>query len=156
MKLKRYFCVFAFVLLSLCGCGSGEKDNETTKEPGKVVEITTDELIKKMNDKEDFALVFTQTTCGHCETFLRMMDTYMKNHNVVLYNMVLDKEADVDAALEKLKTVFPEFTATPDIYCVEKGEIKSRFWKEYQEKGLDDKTFHEWVMKYGIMKQDPQ
>lgn len=156
MKIKRYLCVFLFVLLSLVGCGGSEKDNETTKEPGKVVEITTNDLIKKMNDKEDFVLVFTQTTCGHCETFLSMMDKYMKDHNVVLYNMVLDKESDVDEALKKLKNVFPEFTATPDIYCVEKGEIKSRFWKEYQEQGLDDKTFHEWVMKYGLMKLDLQ
>ena len=155
MKIRRYLCVFAFVLISLVGCG-GEKDNDTTKEPRQVVEINTDALVKKMNDKEDFAIVFTQTTCGHCETFLGLMDTYMKNHNVTLYNLVLDKEADVDEALKKLKTVFPEFTATPDIYCVEKGIIKSRFWTEYQDKGLDKDTFHEWVMKYGLMKLDPQ
>lgn len=153
MKLRRYLCVFAFVLLALSGCGS-KTSGETTETPGKVVEITTDELLKKVNDKEDFSLVFTQTTCGHCETFLEMMDTYMKNHNVVLYNMVLDKEADVDKALKKLKEAFPEFTATPDIYYVEKGEVKSRFWTEYQEKGLDEKTFHEWVMKYGLMTLD--
>ena len=141
MKLKRYLCVFMFAALALCGCG-GEKSGETTAAPGKVVEITADALLKKVNDKEDFALVFTQTTCGHCETFLKMMDKYMKNHNVVLYNMVLDKESDVDKALKKLKEPFPEFTSTPDIY--------------YVEKGLDDETFHEWVMKYGLMTPDQE
>ena len=155
MKIRRYLCVFAFVLVSLVGCG-GEGNNETTKEPGQVVEINTDALVKKMNDKEDFAIVFTQTTCGHCETFLKKMDKYMKNHNVVLYNMVLDKESDVDKALKKLKEPFPEFTSTPDIYYVEKGVIKSRFWSEFQEKGLDDETFHEWVMKYGLMTPDQE
>lgn len=155
MKLKRYICVFTFVLLALCGCGSGNS-NETTKEPGKVVEITTDQLLTKVNEKEDLAVVFTQTTCGHCETFLKMMDNYMRNHNVVLYNMVLDKEADVDKALKKLKEVFPEFTSTPDIYFVEKGEIKSRFWTEFKEQGLDAETFHDWVMKYGLMTPDQE
>ena len=155
MKLKRYLCVFMFAALALCGCG-GEKSGETTAAPGKVVDITADALLKKVNDKEDFALVFTQTTCGHCETFLKMMESYMKNHNVVLYIMVLDKESDVDKALKKLKEPFPEFTSTPDIYYVEKGVIKSRFWSEFQEKGLDAETFHEWVMKYGLMTPDQE
>jgi len=148
--------VFALIAFALCGCGGNGNsvDNETTAEPGKVEKITTAQLVEKMNQKEDFALVFTQTTCGHCQAFLSIMDVYMKDHNVLLYDMVLDEEPDVDAALAQLKTVFPDFTATPDVYCVEKGEIKSRFWEEYD--SLDESTFHDWVKKYGLMKQSEQ
>ncbi len=147
MKLRRYLCVFVFIAFALCGCGGNENNvkNETTAEPGKVEKITTAQLVEKMNQKEDFALVFTQTTCGHCQVFLSLLDDYMKDHNVLLYDMVLDEEPDVDAALEQLKTVFPDFTATPDVYYVEKGVIKSRFLGEYESVGVCN--LPDWVYK---------
>jgi len=148
MKIKRYLCAFAAMLVILCGCGAD------SSEPGRVETITIAQLKEKMDKQEDFALVFTMTWCGHCATFMDMLDGYLPDHNVVVYDLVVDNEADYDKALEELKPLFPDFTGTPDLYYVEQGNIKSRFWDEFEDEGLDEITFHKWVKKYNLLDKE--
>lgn len=131
-------------MLLLTGCQSGPA--------GRIENITALQLQEKMSNKETFAVVMTQTTCGHCKTFLKEMDKYLKSHNMVLYDLVLDKEPNYDQSLKELTTIFPKFTGTPDIYYIEDGAVQSRFYDELDAgEGLDAKTFHTWAENHNLL-----
>ena len=142
MKLKYFCCIFAACLL-LAGCGNSEKKAEYQP----VLEgLSTRKVLENMKMKESFVLVFTQTTCSHCQTFKAMLDQHRSDVQIHVKEMVLDAESDRNQALKDLEPVFPEFTGTPDLYYIEKGEIKSRFWNEYDE--ISEANFDEWIHKY--------
>ena len=142
MRLSRYFCFFVSLLLLVSGCSSG------SGEPGRLETINTAQLIEKVNKEEDFVLVFNMSDCIHCQHFKEVLDDYLPDHNVVLYEVMVDVEPNRQQALTELESLFPDFTGTPDLYILEKGKIKSRFWDEYEEVGLDETSFHAWVKKY--------
>lgn len=144
MKIKQYICVFAAMMMLLTGCSYNG-------EPGSVERITTAQLIQKLDNKESFVVVFTQTTCGHCKTFMEMLDEYLPTHDITVYDVIIDLEGNRDQAVKELETLFPDFTGTPDLYYLENGEISSRFWKEYQEAGLTETTFNAWVKKHDLL-----
>ena len=140
MRIKRYLCAFAAILMLVSGCGESGT-------PGRLEQINMAALTEKMNNKEDFMLVITQTGCGHCTTFHNMLNEYLPDHNVIVYEVLLDWKTNKEGAqqaLAELNAIFPDFNGTPDLYCMEKGEIKSRFWAEeaYQNEGLSEMTFH--------------
>lgn len=137
-------CAFAALLLLLTGCGNGKKH-----EPGRVETITTAQLVEKMDNQENLVVVFTQTGCGHCKTFMKMLEDYLPDHNLVLYDVVIDTESDYEGAMKQLTKRFPDFTGTPDINYVEKGELKSRFWSEKET--LSEKTFDAWVETHDLL-----
>lgn len=152
MKLKHLWCIFT-VFLVLSGCGNSKSENELTTEKQPIVEnkpilesIPTSKVLENMKMEETFVLVFTQTTCTHCQTFKAMLQQYRPDQQLHVKEMILDQEADRNQALKDLEPVFPEFTGTPDLYYIEKGEIKSRFWNEYEE--ISEENFDEWIHKY--------
>ncbi len=153
MKLKRYLFAVAAALLLLGGCSSD------SGEPGRVERISSATVAEKKNNQEDFAIVLTQTGCGHCTTFHNMLDKYLPDHNVVVYEVMLDWENDKKGAqktLNDLEAIFPDFNGTPDLYYIEKGEIKSRFWDEpeAESEGLSEDSFHQWVKKYQLLDRE--
>lgn len=150
MKIKTYICMIAAMLFIVSGCGSATKEKVDKYIAGHVEGITTAQVMEKIENKEDFTIVFTQTGCTHCKTFMKMLNEYLPDHNLVLYDLILDKEPNREEALTQLEASFPEFTGTPDIYCVEDGKIKSRFWNEGYS-GLEESTFNEWVEKYNLL-----
>lgn len=150
MRISRYFCFFVSLLLLVSGCSS------SSGEPGRLETIDTEQLIEKMNQQEDLVLVFTMSDCIHCQNFKEMLDGYLPDHNVVLYEVVVDMESNPEQALKELESRFPDFTGTPDLYILEQGKIKSRFWEEYEEVGLDETSFHSWVKKYGHLDRKVQ
>lgn len=152
MKIKRYLWAFAAVLMLVSGCGDSEPSV-----PGKVERINTAVVAEKIKNEEDFAIVLTQTSCGHCQTFHTMLTDYLPDHNVTLYEVELDWVNDKEGtqvALKELEAIFPDFNGTPDLYYLEKGKIKSRFWdeKEYQGEGLSESSFHQWAQEYNLIK----
>lgn len=149
MRAQRYFCLLVSLLLLLSGCSGSST-------PGRIETITTAQLVEKMNQQEDLTLVFTMSDCVHCKTFKEMLEEYLPDHNVVLYEVVVDLEANPEQALTELETMFPDFTGTPDLYILEDGKIKSRFWEEYQDVGLDKTSFHSWVKKYDQLDREVQ
>ena len=82
--------------------------------------ITVAKMQEMVDKKESFAIVFTQTTCSHCIEFKKMLDGYLLDHNVVLYDVVLD-EAPASQRKSDLNTIrktFPGMNETPSLYYV--------------------------------------
>ncbi len=150
MRVHRYFCLFVSLLLLLSGCSSGSNI------PGRIDTINTAQLVEKLNQKEDFVLVFTMSDCIHCQNFKEILNEYLPDHNVVLYEVMVDVEANPEQALTELESYFPDFTGTPDLYVLEDGKIKSRFWDEYQVVGFDETNFLAWVKKYYQLDREVQ
>lgn len=143
MRLRKYICAFAALLVLMSGCTGGKES-----EPGRVEQMTVAQLQEKITKEEDLAVVITQVDCKHCKTFMQMLEEYLPNHNLVLYDIVLDAESDRNTAIEQLNEIFPDFTGTPDVYYIEKGKVKSRFWDENE--SLSEKSFDKWLDTYEL------
>lgn len=146
-KIGKLCAVFCMLLIFLTGCGSSyERDTSA----GEVVNITVAEMQEMIDKKESFAIVFTQTTCAHCIEFKEMLNTYLLDHNVVLYDVVLD-EAPADQRKSDLNTIretFPGMNQTPSLYYVKDGELENQL--ENGEEGLTQKRFDDWVQRYKL------
>lgn len=141
MKKFTWICVILSALL-ISGCSSTyERDDN----PGKVEKITVAEMQKKIDDKDTFAVVFTQTSCVHCQKFMAMLDTYLLNHNVTLYDVVLDQDPNKDweGNLEIIRTTFPGMDETPSLFYVKDGVKDNQL--ENGEEGLTEEAFDQWV-----------
>ncbi len=146
-KIGKLCAVLCMLLVFLTGCGSSyERDTSA----GEVVNITVAEMQEMIDKKESFAIVFTQTTCAHCIEFKEMLNTYLLDHNVVLYDVVLD-EAPADQRKSDLNTIretFPGMNQTPSLYYVKDGELENQL--ENGEEGLTQKRFDDWVQRYKL------
>lgn len=59
------------------------------KENKSITYINVSKLKEKINNKEDFVLVFTQEGCGHCESYYPVIESVAKKYNVKIYNINL-------------------------------------------------------------------
>ena len=122
--------IAACTLLLLTGCSSKyERDDE----PGRVENITVAKMQEMVDKKESFAIVFTQTTCSHCIEFKKMLDGYLLDHNVVLYDVVLD-----EAPASQRKS----------LYYVKEGKLENLL--ENGDDGLTEEKFDSWVQRYKL------
>lgn len=120
--------------------------------PGKTVNITIDEMEKKIANQEDFAVVFTTSFCSYCQNFHEILTEYNKNHHVVMYEVVLDQEKETtEQNSTKIHKYFKEFNTTPGIFYVENGKNKSYF--DTYKYGLDKEIFDIWVQQNQIDKK---
>ena len=121
MKKIMYITTLCFLLL-LSGCGGYTRD-ET---PGALRTISVADMEKKMKNKEDFVIVFTQSWCAHCEKFRDMLDEYLPKHHVIVYDVVIDKDPNPDRSgnIKKIQSYFKTMDSTPSLYYVEKGKVK--------------------------------
>ena len=84
--------------------------------------IKYDEVINKINNKESFVLLLSQTSCDHCKAFKPRLAKVAKEYELVVYYLetdLLDKETYND-----LKKHF-SFTGTPTTVFVKDGEEKT-------------------------------
>ena len=86
-------------------------------------ELTFDEMVEKVNNKESFILLLSQTTCSHCMDFKPKLEKVASEYGLVVYYM----ETDIidDKLKETLKTNYFSFTGTPTTVFVINGEEKS-------------------------------
>ena len=52
-----------------------------------LIELKFSELEDKINKKEDFILVVTQTNCSHCESYKPILKDVLVNYDIVAYEI---------------------------------------------------------------------
>ena len=144
--MKKYLCIAMCVLtLLMTGCSPKER----------LIDINLQQMQEKMKNKETFVLVFTQPECGYCKAFKTMLDTYLPDHDVTIYDLSIDKEILTDEELKKLladiPVYFPDMTATPDLYYVKDGKIVDHFDIDKNDLSKEE-DFNAWVDKYELNK----
>jgi len=85
-------------------------------------EIEYEQLIQKIEGKESFVVLFSQTTCAHCMDFKPKLQSVANKYKVYIYYLETDLLNDEER--EKLKTYF-NFSGTPTTIFVTEGEEKT-------------------------------
>lgn len=97
MKNKNKILIFLVAILIAIGMFLTYNfilKNKTTE--SKLINITVSDLESKINNKESFILVISQTGCSHCEQYLPELDRTLQevNQNAYVLNITgLDNES---------------------------------------------------------------
>lgn len=72
------------------------------------------------------------------------------DHNVVLYDVVLDEApaSQRKSDLKKIRETFPEMNETPSLYYVKNGKMDNLL--ENGDDGLTEEKFDNWVQRYKL------
>lgn len=147
--------VILLMVLGLFGCssqtakeGNQEKEKEKTEEIKTGVEkkdipqLTLEEAFKKIDNKEKFVIMITQSTCSYCNSFKKTLVPFLKEHaGIPFYEIEVDMlgsmKADINKNFEKLQKKIPEFGGgTPEMFSYENGKIKKSVSGEISEAAL--------------------
>lgn len=125
-------CVFLFT-----ACSSQPKN-------GKVIPIKIDDVFTKLDKKESFVLLVSRNGCEYCVLLHKMLKDTIKDHNTVIYNVVLDDttEDKLRADVKKMEKRFHEPGTTPHIYNIKNGVVINDFVGFDEEKPMQ---FWDWV-----------
>lgn len=149
MMKKIVLCIIALSFI-LTGCSTSSYKRDTGA--GKVEKITLAQMEEKIANKEDFAIMLTQSMCSYCQAFEEILTPYIANHAVTMYDVVLDKEATTPQEnLVVIKKTFANFSSTPGIYYVEKGKMKSQLLP--QNGTITEQNLDTWVQENQIDKK---
>ena len=85
-------------------------------------EIKYEQVIEKVENKESFVLLFSQTTCSHCMDYKPKLKRVANRYKIKIYYLETDLLSGEES--EELKTHF-SFRGTPTTIFVIDGEEKT-------------------------------
>lgn len=116
MKLKFkiiILCVICFIIF----IGAIVADKIINK--SNLVELSYNEVIEKINNKDTFILVISQTTCFHCARYKPIIDEIAKKHNLTVYFVESDLFSEEEG---KNFITYINFDSTPVTVFLKNGE----------------------------------
>lgn len=146
--------IVLLMLVGMFGCSSkaeADKGNEkeTTvektkeiKEQDGIKQLDLDQAFQKIDDKETFIFMVTQSTCTYCNSFKKTLVPFLKEHKDIPFyeievDMLGEMKADVEKNFAKLQKKVPEFGGgTPEMFCYEDGKLKKSASGEMSEAAL--------------------
>lgn len=128
------------------------KDYSRDTNPGEVINITMAQMEEKMANNETFVVCFATTYCMYCKQLHVILDDYLKDHHVVIYQVILDLEnATEEENLTVIHKYFEEFYTTPGVFYVKKGINKS--YLNMYTLGIEEEIIDQWVRENQIDKK---
>lgn len=115
IKMKKKLMVISAVLISLLAIAgifyaSITLNSKSKEEDKHLISVTLDELQKKIDNKDSFILVVTQTKCSHCAQYKPVLKEVLTKYNIYAYEIDESKIATED--LGKFKDI-ANITGTP-------------------------------------------
>lgn len=92
-----------------------------TPKKGEFREITYTEIEEKLENKESFVLVISQSTCSHCATYKPKVEIIAEDYGVDFYYIDIDLEKNKEELLRK----FNLSGATPTTLFFKEGKETS-------------------------------
>lgn len=137
--MKKILLSIVCCLLVLSGCAS----------PEKIKTITIPEFKEKIKNKDSFVVMVSRPSCEHCQLMKEMLDETTKDHDTIIYNIVLNEESyDILVGdVKKLEPYLSEPGTTPHVYYVREGKEIDSF------EGFDEDRpdqFWEFIKKYNL------
>lgn len=144
--MKKSLFILTFVCLLLSGCKGYTRDDT----PGKIERISVAQMEEKIKNKEEFTILFSQSWCTHCNDFKVMLDGYLPNHNVTVYEVSIDEDENKNRkeVIKKIQSHFKTMTATPALYYVKNGKIVNELVPD--DDGITEEKFDSWVQRYKL------
>lgn len=108
--MKKFFGMIGLIALSilLFACGNQSKDS-TTKNRTTYQPITLKQVVKKIQNKDDFYLYVGRPTCQYCQRFVPNLEKVIEKTQVTVYYLNTDEEKTEEATAfadkEGIKTV---------------------------------------------------
>lgn len=81
--MKRWILAALSLSLILCGCASSSYKRST--ERGEIYKISLAAMLDKVQRKDTFAVMLTQTYCGYCQDFEEMLTAYLKDRSYIFF-----------------------------------------------------------------------
>lgn len=131
---KILICGFALLLL-VSGCS---KSYERDDSAGEVRYINYSDALKMKKENKTFLLMLTMPTCSHCRDMEEMLETYLTNHHVIVYNAAMIDDEGQEISTEEAQQIFSQFAGTPDINYIKKGIIEDHFSGYMSEDKFDE------------------
>ena len=153
--------VIGMVLLLLCtGCAANPEETKkvNTKIEDDIVErnelrqLDIKSLKEKINHKETFVVMVSQSTCMYCNNMKRSVIPYIREHSdVPLYELEVDmlgtKVSDVEENFSKLSKLITEYSgSTPELIYMKEGKVKRQ-----QGGDMDEFAFHNFLVDCGLV-----
>ncbi len=92
------------------------------KESNNLVNINMTDLEQKINSKETFMLVISQTGCSHCEQYLPELDRTLSDYDLKANVLNISNLSDSDS---KKLSQYANFSGTPTTMFFIDGEEKT-------------------------------
>ncbi len=93
-----------------------------SSENSHIIPITVNELESKINNKDSFILVITQTGCSHCEQYLPELEYTLEEVNLEAYDLNITGISDDE---QKKLAKHVNFNGTPTTVFYTNGEEKT-------------------------------
>lgn len=154
------FIIFVFVCFFTSSCGVKSKNvnmenyniskksyiSEKSDNYGKIINISVEEFLKKVESDENFSFVITQEECCLCD---KLKDIINSTYSIkITYKIILNKSSiNYKSDVKKLKALLPKLMVTPDIRIKQGKKILS-YDEEYDELSRDNLL--KWFDKYNI------
>lgn len=96
--------------------------SKEVNEDEHLIEISFDELNKKVKNKETFILLISQTDCSHCLAYKPVLKRVLAKYDIYAYELALDKlEKEEKTELNNIANV----SGTPNTVFIFDGEEKN-------------------------------
>ena len=92
-----------------------------TPKEGNLISIKYKEIKEKINNKDSFILVVSQSTCSHCASYKPKLELIAKDYGIDIYYIDYDK----DSSKEEFLVDFDLDGSTPITLFINDGKEKS-------------------------------
>ena len=120
MKNRRKRIIILIIICVFLLIGVIIVDKKLSKE--YLLEIKYDEVIKKVDKKDTFVLLLSQTTCSHCAEYKPKLSRISKKYKVMVYYLETDLLKEKEE--KEIKKLF-NYSGTPTTVFVIKGYEKT-------------------------------
>ena len=130
------FIVIVIIIASAIGLiyASSILKGEEINEDNHLVILNFDELENKVNNKETFILVITQTNCPHCLAYKPMLKKVLAKYDITAYEIQTDTISKEEH--NKLLTI-ANYSGTPTTVFIQNGEEKNTANRIVGESSID-------------------
>lgn len=128
MNKKISLIVVLIIIISFIVLLIFNKDNSYLKE------ITYNQFIEKIENKEDFILYFKQNGCSHCNKFTPVFENVLNDYKVNAYFINLSNISENEN--KKLLSSY-SISGTPTVIFIRSGKELSKLYRIDGEKSKD-------------------
>ena len=90
--MKKKNNLFTIVIIVFIGIIGVLIANNIINKPGELKKITYNEIKEKLDNKEDFILIVSRSTCSHCTSYKPKVEQVAKNYKITVYYIDYDEE----------------------------------------------------------------
>ncbi len=122
-NMKKNLIIAGIILVSILSIigliyASKTLNEKNEDEEKRLIQLTFNELQEKVNNKETFILLLSQSDCSHCAQYKPILKKVLAKHDIYAYELEIDKISKEDNA--KLKDI-ANTSGTPTTIFIENG-----------------------------------